>query len=542
MERLARAHDGRRLVEEADDGLRLTYQQASKRVNRWAGRIAQKVEPGERVVIAGANGYEFFLLCLAASRAGAIPVPVNDQMRPDEVDHVVKDSGARLVLRNASQVDGGEPLTTAHPADPGDVAALFYTSGTTGAPKGVELSHRALLGQVAGAAAWPAGLRRDEAVLALPIAHIMGFVGVIGLACAGIPVYFLPKFRPDRVLDAIESRRATFFVGVPTMYRMLLEAGAEKRDLRSIRLWVSGADAMPPDLAERFKKLGATITLPCVGSDGRGGVRRGLRDGGDRRRRRGQALAAGDRLRARRLDRVPDAGLGSASSTRTVDERRRRRRAVGPGPGRHHGLLGRRRGDCRRAHRRRLAPHRRPRPPGPVRHGDVRRPQEGRDQARRLLGVRARSRAGARGAPGRAEAAVLGQARRPQGRGARRRVRLRARAPTSPTPSSTSGRPTGSPTTRSRTVRRRRRAPQDRHQQDPEARAPPPLHVAQRATIHRCRRRWRQSSSATSSIRRRWRPAWGTTRTTRFGSPSSARCAEPSPTTAAPKSSRWVTG
>src|SRR6266508_2297842 len=268
MERLARAHDRHRLVEEADNGLRLTYLQAAKRVNRWAGGIAREVDPGERVVIAAPNGYEFFLLCLAAARAGAIPVTVNQQMRPDEIAHVVRDSGARLVVRSAARVDGAEPMAKAHPAEPGAVAALLYTSGTTGTPKGVELTHRALLGQVAGAAVWPAGLRRDEAVLSLPIAHIMGFVSVIGLACAGIPVYFLPRFRPDSVLDAIESRRATVFVGVPAMYRMLLEAGAEKRDLRSVRVWVSGADAMPPELAARFKKLGATITLPVIGSMG----------------------------------------------------------------------------------------------------------------------------------------------------------------------------------------------------------------------------------------------------------------------------------
>ena len=59
------------------------------------------------------------------------------------------------------------------------------------------------------------------------------------------------------VLDAIEERRASVFVGVPAMYRMLHEAGAEERDLTSIRVWVSGADAMPAELAERFKRMGA---------------------------------------------------------------------------------------------------------------------------------------------------------------------------------------------------------------------------------------------------------------------------------------------
>ena len=105
-------------------------------------------------------------------------------------------------------------------------------------------------------------------MLALPVAHIMGFATLIGLAVAGIPVYLLPKFNPVKVLDAIEARRATMFVGVPAMYRMLDEAHAAERDLTSVRVWASGADAMPPELAERFKKMGATITVPLLGAMG----------------------------------------------------------------------------------------------------------------------------------------------------------------------------------------------------------------------------------------------------------------------------------
>jgi len=269
MERLARVNGQRRLVEEAGGGLRLTYAQASKRVSRWAGGIQPKISPGDRVVIATGNGYEMLLLCLAASRAGGIPVPVNPHMRPDEVRHVIEDSSSALVIRTAAAVDDAEPLAEAWSFDPGDVAALFYTSGTTGKPKGVELTHQSLVGQVAIAGAMPAKVVvRGEAVLGLPTAHIMGFAAVLGLACAGIPVYFLPRFRPDEVLDAIEQRRASIFIGVPAMYRMLLEAGAEERDLTSVRIWGSGADAMPAGLATKFKQMGATATLPIVGAVG----------------------------------------------------------------------------------------------------------------------------------------------------------------------------------------------------------------------------------------------------------------------------------
>jgi acyl-CoA synthetase (AMP-forming)/AMP-acid ligase II len=181
----------------------------------------------------------------------------------------VADAGAEAIVRDAGELRDGPDLARHVTARPGDVAALFYTSGTTGSPKGVELTHRGLLGAFPRAALVPLlQARRDEAVVAQPVAHIMGFVACLGLACAGVPALFFERFRADAVLDAIERRRSTLFIGVPAMYRMLLDAGAEGRDLTSVRVWMSGADAMPPDLARRFQKLGATATLPGIGPVG----------------------------------------------------------------------------------------------------------------------------------------------------------------------------------------------------------------------------------------------------------------------------------
>ena len=260
-ERLASVHGSAMAVTDPD-GLHLTFEEVAAQVARLAGGVAARIEPGDRVVLSVPNGYGLLLLCLAVSRAGGIPVPVNARMRADEIDHVVEDSGAALVVHDAAELDGAEPLTTAAAGDEGDVAAIFYTSGTTGKPKGARLTHRGLIGSMGAGVLYPRGLRRDEAVLGLPVAHIMGFAVLLGLASAGIPVHLLPMFDAVRVLDAIEQRRATLFIGVPAMYRMMLEAGAESRDLRSIRVWGSGADVMPRDLAKRFQKMGATATLP----------------------------------------------------------------------------------------------------------------------------------------------------------------------------------------------------------------------------------------------------------------------------------------
>ncbi len=265
---LASIYGGRRMVTEHGSGRVFTFDEAADQVARWSEGVAMVIAPGEPVVIATANGVDQFLLCLAVARAGGLPAPVNDQMRELEIRHVVKDSGASLVLRSAADVPaGGEAIEPPTP-DPADVAALFYTSGTTGKPKGAALSHRALVGQLSSAALYPSHLSRPEVVAGLPVAHIMGFVAYLAVAVAGVPLYCFERFRAAEVLDVIESRRPSAFIGVPAMYRMMFEAGAARHDLTSIRVWMSGADVMPAELAKEFKRFGATVRVPLLGALG----------------------------------------------------------------------------------------------------------------------------------------------------------------------------------------------------------------------------------------------------------------------------------
>ena len=255
-----------RLVSEHGTGLTLTYGEALALQNEWAAGVASQIEPGDRVVVNAPNGYEFFLLCLAVARAGGVPVPVNPQMTEHEIADVTENSGASLAVSAGTDLVGKGSIDSAPQIDPDGVAAVFYTSGTTGKPKGAQLTHRSLVGGVGPQSLFPAELRRhrDEVVCGLPVAHIAGFAGLVQFAAVGIPLYLLPRFRPNEALDALESRKATAFMGVPAMYRMMIEAGAAERDLKSVRLWGSGADAMPVELREQFQEFGGGVTLPLL--------------------------------------------------------------------------------------------------------------------------------------------------------------------------------------------------------------------------------------------------------------------------------------
>ncbi|NNN10546.1 MAG: acyl--CoA ligase [Acidimicrobiaceae bacterium] len=265
MSQVASRYAERVMVEEID-GQQFTFSQAEELVERLSNGVAKEVLPGQRVVISLANGYDLFFACLGVARAGAVAVPLSDQLTKIEVDRIIKECEPALVVRDLAQIYGdlGEPETQ---IDRHSTAAIFYTSGTTGRPKGVELSHKALLDRlnlmgVIGL------VGPQSAAFGLPLSHLMGFIFALSMAMAGYKVYFFPKFDPKAVLDIIEQRRPQIFAGVPAMYRLLLEAGAENRRLNSINVWYSSADAMPTDLARKFQDFGSATSFGYSSSFG----------------------------------------------------------------------------------------------------------------------------------------------------------------------------------------------------------------------------------------------------------------------------------
>ncbi len=227
-----------------------------------AGLAALGVGPGDAVAVRMATGVEAVVSLLGNFRAGAVHVPLNPAFTPEETRHILTDSRARLTVAHGPaapagvrEVAFGDVLAAggtraagvAPPEIPDEaIALLLYTSGTTGRSKGVELSFRAVISNLAAVTALWGIAGRDRVVIALPLFHVHGLgLGVVGSFLHGATVVLLPKFEPAAVAEAFENRGATVFMGVPTMYVRLLEHLAREpgagRALSRGRLFTSGS-------------------------------------------------------------------------------------------------------------------------------------------------------------------------------------------------------------------------------------------------------------------------------------------------------------
>jgi long-chain acyl-CoA synthetase len=276
----ARRH-GERPAVRLDDFV-LTWEQLEQATARAAAMLVQAgVEPGDRVGLMLPNIPQFPILYYGILRAGGIVVPMNVLLKEREVAYYLEDSGARVLLawegmiddaRNGADKAGAEvipvdfegfvkrlmeaePRTEIAERDGADTAVLLYTSGTTGSPKGAELSHDNLRSNAETCSVLYDSGPEDVMLGALPLFHAFGQtcamnVSVITGACLSL----IPRFDPEKALEIFQRDRVTLFLGVPTMYGALLHApGRERYDTSSLRVCVSGGSAMPVELLHGFE-------------------------------------------------------------------------------------------------------------------------------------------------------------------------------------------------------------------------------------------------------------------------------------------------
>lgn len=267
------------------------------------GLARQGIQKGERIGLYCINGTEFAMAYLGILKAGAIVVPVNLLLSPGEVNYILKDAGVRALFIHpavAEKADrariGVESLAFAVPMggkspiagdiplaqlmasqgslpapefDPqADVAAVLYTAGTTGYPKGAQLTHNNLIANTANVQqALELQPGQDVLLVVLPMFHsFAATVGMLTPLLQGLSFAPVPKFDPGLVVDVIEATDASIFLGVPSMYGLFAKLPDDQvRRWQSVRFCVSGGAALPVAVLQAFERR---FGLPILEGDG----------------------------------------------------------------------------------------------------------------------------------------------------------------------------------------------------------------------------------------------------------------------------------
>lgn len=245
-------------------GERLTYAQLWDRSARVAGGLrAAGVSPGDRVANHLPNGNDWVLTFWGTLLAGAITVPVNTRLAAPEVAYVVSDSGATLVVEPGPPLPDGEPCAVADAAH-ADVAAIFYTSGTTGFPKGAMTTHENFLSNVETCLRC-LGLDREplSTLISVPLFHVTGCNSqlLVAAAVGGCSV-IMPTLDMTAFLKAVEQERITVLTTVPALYWLMLNhpdfAGT---DTSSVRALSYGGAPIAPSLVHQLMESVPTATV-----------------------------------------------------------------------------------------------------------------------------------------------------------------------------------------------------------------------------------------------------------------------------------------
>jgi long-chain acyl-CoA synthetase len=277
------------------NGAELTYAELDDRSARLATLLREKgVERGDRVGVMLPNVLEFPIAYYGVLRAGAVVVPMNVLLKRREIAFYLEDSGAELLLAwhgfaeeaRAGAADAGAEPIEVEPAsfaatladleptpglaetDEDDTAVILYTSGTTGKPKGAELTHRNLHRNADVTCRTTAEISAGDVVLgSLPLFHSFGqTVSMNASLMVGACLTLLPKFDPADALETMQRDRVTHFYGVPTMYGALLHhPGREEFDTSAMRICITGGASMPVEVLRGFEEAFGCLVLEGYG-------------------------------------------------------------------------------------------------------------------------------------------------------------------------------------------------------------------------------------------------------------------------------------
>jgi long-chain acyl-CoA synthetase len=283
----------------------MTYAELEAACDRVAvGLLDAGIAPGEVVAVQLPNSVQFVVAYFAVLKIGAVVVPMNPLYRADEIAHILRDSGARMLVTWLGTVEEAEKAAAAadvadivvvappgtsvppsyrdfdtlyalprgegvsvHQTEPGDTAVIVYTAGTTGRPKGAELTHFQLY-MNADTPGRLFGIRDDDVVLvALPLFHVFALSSILNVCVRfAATMSLLPRFDPGTALAAVHRDRVTVFEGVPTMYVALLEhPEAGRYDVSSLRVAVSGGAPIPSEVLDEFERRFGVVILEGYG-------------------------------------------------------------------------------------------------------------------------------------------------------------------------------------------------------------------------------------------------------------------------------------
>ena len=256
-----------------ETGQRLTYGELNARIERAAATLRTLLEPGDRFGLLAFNSIEFLDLFFAAGRAGVIVVPLSTRATEHELRSIAADCAMKVLFygeefAHFSVVDSQFPVThcieeTAQSSERKQTASedtycLLYTSGTTGKPKGVMIPKRQLYWNGYNTVLnW--GLRDDDVTpVFTPMYHAGGLAAfLIPIFCIGGTVVIHKSFTTSAVWKTIEQERCTVVLGVPTIWKLLLDAPEfASADLTHVRWFISGGAPLPQFVIDAYQERG----------------------------------------------------------------------------------------------------------------------------------------------------------------------------------------------------------------------------------------------------------------------------------------------